>query len=67
MKSTATQRPPVHCCVCVQLGEQVTATNTVMAAGRDYRACDEHAVAITLHGLAAAITHAKRNTTAVAL
>ncbi|AHY26953.1 hypothetical protein SEA_NAIRB_37 [Mycobacterium phage Nairb] len=67
MKSTATHRPPVHCCVCTQLGEQVTATATVVTAGRDYQACDEHAVTITLHGLAGAVQHAKRNTTAAAL
>jgi hypothetical protein len=61
--STVTYLPPVHCCICIQLGERVAATATVMSERRDYQACDEHAESITLRGITAAIRTAKRNPT----
>lgn len=53
-----TYLPGTHCAVCVQLGRQVDATATVMADGRDYQACDEHAEWITIGGFRAAVLRA---------
>lgn len=54
MASTAAHSPEPNCCICIQLGDRVPATATVMSEALDYLACDEHARWITIGGFYAA-------------